>query len=121
MGRPCPNATADAAMQVMFQNSGMGNVAFYAKLREQRPNDEDRACAAKVAEWCVALKDRTDLNDFMHNLKVATATGFVGGRRFAIAAAALPTYRREIEQIQPKGAGLTRNPDLDSKHFGTQG
>jgi hypothetical protein len=63
------------------------------------PVEDDYQVAEKVANWCVALKDRdpASLNDFMHNLKVATATGYVGGRKAGIAAAAVPAYRRETE------------------------
>jgi hypothetical protein len=86
-------STASAALYVL--HPGMN-----AKILPwERPTDEDRAFAVKVADWCMALaaRDPNTLNDFMHNLKVATATGYVGARKAGIAAAAVGAYRRETE------------------------
>lgn len=118
MGRSCPPATADRALSVLHHSVPSRYIETW-----EHPEQQDFDYAVKVADWCVALKDRdpATLNDFMHNLKVATATGYVGGRKAAIAGAALPVYRREVEKIEPQGSTMTRNPELDSKHFGAAG
>lgn len=86
-------STASAALSALHPST-------LSKIEEwERPTTEDTQFAETVANWCMALKDRdpASLNDFMHNLKVATGTGYVGAKKAGIAAAAIGAYRRENE------------------------
>jgi len=77
--------------------------------RACQPTDADFAEAGAIVEWAAGLEG-TD-NDYLHNLHVACALGYVESRHMGIVASAVVAYRRAHEV----------KPAVTNKHVGKVG
>lgn len=65
--------------------------------RSVQPTAEDRLEAAAVIAWGVELSERANLTDYIHNLRVAAALTYVGGKNLGLVASAVAAYRKDRE------------------------
>ena len=59
------------------------------------PTEEDVGNAEAVYDWAQTLGDREHLSDYLSNLRVACAQGYITQRLAGIVASAVPAYNRE--------------------------
>lgn len=81
-----------------------------------KPTEEDEVKAGLVYDWAQTLGDREHLNDYMSNLRVACAQGYVTPRLAGIVASAVPAYDRE--QADKLAAQRTAQRISNSQHVG---
>lgn len=82
------------------------------------PTDADRELAQAAIAWALALEERGDLNDYLHNLLVVARTNVVDFKVTGLAASMIPAYQRATDQLAQREAAAKRAP---SQHFGTVG
>lgn len=91
--RDC-ESTANYAMFLTFPPPNKRKQEWEAN----QPTDDDRAEAAAVLAWTETLSARSDLSDYLHNVRVACALGYVDLHRNAgIVASAVMARRKELE------------------------
>lgn len=78
--------------------------------------DEDKARAEGIAAWMENLGEREDLNDYMHNLSVIGAAGYVDMKTSALASSAPAAFARETDDSKPVTV-----PRGGNSYFGTLG
>jgi len=86
--------------------------------RSLQPTEADFEEAGEVVAWIEDLAGREDLNDYLHNLRVAVSLGCVERRHEGIVASGLPAYRREVERAVEARREAARAP---SEHVGVVG
>jgi len=89
-------ATADTAAFARSPKPTHPKLA--AEWLELQPSADDFEEASAVVEWAGTLADRPDLNDYLHNVRVACSLGYVERKHEGIVASALPAYRRERDE-----------------------
>ncbi len=65
--------------------------------RRLQPEKEDYEEAGEVIVWVQDLAERTDLNEYLNNLRIAVSLGYVEYKHEGLVASAVATYRREME------------------------
>jgi len=109
-------ATTDLAQRLC------GPIPDHPDLRkdwlEGQPNESDYAEAAAVIEWAASLGERADLSEYHHNLRVATASGWVRKRTYGLVASAVAAMRRETEAKLAADRRPDRGP---GQHVGAVG
>jgi hypothetical protein len=83
-----------------------------------QPTEDDIAEVAEVIEWVHSLSERTDLSEYLLNLRTACSAGYVEPRNMGIVASAVQAYRREVERELELKRLATRPA---SHHVGTVG
>jgi len=78
--------------------------------------EDDKTRAEGIAAWMENLGERPDLNDYMHNLSVIGAAGYVGLKTSALAASAPAAFARESDDSKP-----AEIPSRGNAYFGTLG
>lgn len=64
------------------------------------PSEASIEKAKVIVEWAKALKDRPDLNDYLHNLTVIANNGYVTSNKMAFAASMANAYQMELDNIE---------------------
>jgi hypothetical protein len=83
------------------------------KLLEESITDEDYEVAAKVVEW---VANNGDTSEYMHNIRVLTATNHIESNRRGIVASAVASYLRAMAKLEIK-----RVEKVTSNHVGIKG
>lgn len=81
------------------------------------PSDDDIATANAAVEWALTLEDKSELNDYEHNLLVLARTDIVNHRVDGIAALMVIAYQRATDRAR-EAARTDRTPSV---HIGTVG
>lgn len=93
----------------------------YEKDREVRElmtnpvSEESAEMAEKIIEWGKSLKERENLNEYMHTLSVIFDNELLDSRSIGIVVSAVQAYKNEMGLNQEKKSGY--NPK-NSEHFG---
>lgn len=120
-------ATADVVWLSFFPEHERHNARLEARglcdaceaerLRECTPADVERA--DRTAAWLADLADRSELNDYLWNLRVAGAAATVTGKTAGILASAISACEREQERAAQRAQ--ERAVAAKSQHVGTVG
>lgn len=70
------------------------------------PTNEQVELSRKAMEWAQSLEDRTDLNDYLHNIYVLAASGVIEFRNIGYAASIVNAYKKEVEKLSYVDAHL---------------
>ena len=111
------SATADLALSTLDRVGDRRKMGMSPK-EEDIPTDADWTRAAAAIEWSATLRERApeSLNDYEHNLKVATAGGTCTWRTAGIVASLITTYERAMGIAAERKAAAAV-----SQHVGTPG
>lgn len=88
-------STASVALEIATPLPTRADAKAVAWWKAAQPNEDDFNEAAAIVEWAAELADRDDLNDYLHNLRVSVARGYVTNRDMGIVASAVMAFRRE--------------------------
>lgn len=83
-----------------------------------QPEEQDRELAQEVIGWAQGLGDRDNLSDYLHNVRVGVAIGYVHHKIQGVVASAIVAYKRELEQEVNRKRRAARGPGV---HVGTIG
>lgn len=89
-------ATADIAETMYINWRDKTRDRTTGKLYETAPTDEELAVAGEALEWARALEG--ELDDYLHNLKVATAGSTMTWRSAGLVASVIPAMNRAKER-----------------------
>lgn len=87
---------------------------------QYRPTDEDYEEAGAVVEWTQEVSGRGELNDYLSNLVVAVALGYVEPKHEGIVASGVMAYRRELEKAE-REKSRARGTGRESNWVGSVG
>lgn len=117
-GKTATATTADFLAGPKPRNDGRrGDAEAIAAWEQGQPIDADTEEAAATIEWALGLEPKP-AEDYLWNLRVAIALGYVEGKHEGIVASAIVAYRRATEQ-EVKRAAWKNAPD--GGHFGEVG
>jgi hypothetical protein len=86
------------------------------------PSEEAEAKAKVIVAWAKALKDRENLNDYLHNLTVIANGDVVTWNKMSFAASMVNAYRMDLEQIEYKAREAKEKAEHPaSNYFGEIG
>ena len=86
------------------------------------PSDESYEKAKVIVAWGKALKDRDELNDYLHNLTVIANGDVVTWNKMSFAASMANAYRMDLEQNEYKKREAKEKAERpDSEYFGEVG
>lgn len=83
-----------------------------------QPKESDSAEADSIIEWAGTLGERPLLTDYLSNLRVSIALGYVDNRAEGLVASSVIAYRRELEKEVER---QKREKAPPSSHFGEVG
>jgi hypothetical protein len=73
------------------------NLITNAQARRLEVTEEDENLAAQSLAWSEGLGERSDLNDYLHNLSVLAKSGAINRKGFGLACSMVSAYMRELE------------------------
>lgn len=86
------------------------------------PADESYEKAKTIVEWAKELKDREELNDYLHNLTVIANGDVVTWDKMSFAASMANAYRMDLEKIEYKKREAEEKAERPvSEYFGEVG
>lgn len=86
------------------------------------PSEESEQKAKVIVQWAKQLKERSDLNDYLHNLTVIANGEVVTWNKLSFAASMANAYRMDMEQIEYKAREAKEKAERPaSEYFGEIG